>query len=334
MAGGIFVSYRRDDSRQAAGRLAENLAEHFGEKRIFRDIETIELGVDFTKALNQALGSCVVMLVLIGRDWLTVHDAQGARRLDDPKDWIRQEIVTALERDIRVVPVLVDGAALPDEGDLPADLQPLVRRQALEMEDGRWKGDLQRLVTMLAKLPGLQPIEPPRPDPGPTPKPVPPPLPEPKPSRKKMWVWSGVAALVVLALIDAQYEGGDAPEPLLPPPIAVQPALQQPDQPPVQQPAPGLPDLNGSWRSADGTETYEFTQHGTQLRIAAFMRGTNVGGGAGELQGQFLSVNLSLQMQGVNMANANCNLQASPDFRAFSGVCVGPSGQYPVHLFR
>ncbi len=119
MAGGIFISYRRDDSRQAAGRLADALADRFGAQCIFRDVETIELGVDFTQALNQALASCVVMLVLIGRDWLDIRDANGQRRLGLPQDWIRQEIATALKRDIRVVPVLVDGAQLPDEAALP-----------------------------------------------------------------------------------------------------------------------------------------------------------------------------------------------------------------------
>ena len=127
MSGGIFVSYRRDDTRQAAGRLADGLADHFGSANIFRDIEGIDLGVEFAQALNQALEACVVMLVLIGPKWLDIIDAQGRRRLDDPKDWIRQEISTALRRGIRVVPVLIDGTPLPDESALSGDLKPLLR---------------------------------------------------------------------------------------------------------------------------------------------------------------------------------------------------------------
>jgi len=328
MAQGIFVSYRRDDARQAAGRLADNLAEQFGSERIFRDVETIELGVDFTKALHQALNSCVVMLVLIGRNWLDIRAADGTRRLDDAKDWIRQEIVSALQRDIRVVPVLVDGAALPDEKDLPADLQPLVRRQALELDDSRWKGDLQRLVTMLSKLPGLQPL----PSPSlPGPAAVPAPAPTPGSSRKKWWLWGGVAALVVIGAIDAQLEnGGDAVAPF----VAPQPVSPQSVPQPVPQALAGAPNLSGPWRSADGAETYQFSQSGNQVQITAFMRGAPAGGGSGELQGQFLRVSLSLQLQGVNMANAQCNLQASADFRAFTGLCAGPNGQYPVQLIR
>ena len=282
MARGIFVSYRRDDARQAAGRLADNLAEEFGVERIFRDIETIELGVDFAKALHQALNSCVVMLVLIGRNWLDVRAADGTRRLDDPKDWIRQEIVSALQRDIRVVPVLVDGAALPDEKDLPDDLKSLVRRQALELDDSRWKGDLQRLEAMLSKLPGLEPMPaPPLPLPiPPPPSPAPAPAPASKPpNRKKWWIWGGVAVLVIIGAIESEYEnsGGDAVAPF---------ASPQPAAPvPAPQPLAGTPNLNGPWRSADGAESYQFSQDGTQVQIAAFMCGANVGGGSGELQG-------------------------------------------------
>ncbi len=157
MSGGIFISYRRDDARQAAGRLADDLTQVFGREKIFRDIEKIEIGVDFTLALEKALAECEVMLVLMGRYWLDVADEQGRRRLEQPEDWIRSEIVTALKRDVRVVPVLVDGATLPAATELPEDLRPLLRRQALELDDGRWRGDVTRLVDGLAKRPGLAP---------------------------------------------------------------------------------------------------------------------------------------------------------------------------------
>lgn len=154
MTTGIFISYRRDDTRQAAGRLADDLGDRLGADRIFRDIEKIELGVDFEEALNQALVNCEIMLVLIGRQWSRITDAQGRRRLEQPNDWIRIEIVSALKRGIRVVPVLVDGADLPPESDLPEDLRPLVRRQALEIEDARWKSDVARLAESLARQGG------------------------------------------------------------------------------------------------------------------------------------------------------------------------------------
>lgn len=151
MTTGIFISYRRDDTRQAAGRLADDLSDRLGADRIFRDIEKIELGVDFEQALNQALVNCEIMLVLIGRQWSRITDSQGRRRLEQPNDWIRIEIVSALKRGIRVVPVLVDGADLPPESDLPEELRPLVRRQALEIEDARWKSDVARLAESLSR---------------------------------------------------------------------------------------------------------------------------------------------------------------------------------------
>jgi len=181
MAAGIFISYRRDESRHAAGRLADDLGQIFGTDHIFRDIEGIELGVEFAKSLEKALAACSVMLVLIGPQWLDMPDRKhGGRRLDQADDWIRQEVATALRRDVRVVPVLLEGATLPDASELPADIRSLVGRQAMELSDVRWRGDLQRLVDALAKLPGFE---------------VDRKVPPPAPNRKKLWWGVGFAVL-------------------------------------------------------------------------------------------------------------------------------------------
>lgn len=214
MAAGIFISYRHDDTRHVAGRLAGDLAARFGADRIFRDIERIEPGVDFTEALNKALESCVLMLVIIGDRWLTITDAKGQRRLDDPQDWTRLEVVTALKRGIRVVPVLVEGAARPDITDLPEDLHPLVRRQTVQLADNRWKGDLQALVETLERMPGLEraaarPHEsaasapPPSPSPAPSPPPRPPFAPMPaaalaKAGRGQLLIGAGLGVVALL----------------------------------------------------------------------------------------------------------------------------------------
>ena len=100
MAGQIFISYRRDDSGYAAGRLFDRLSQRFGRDRLFMDIDTIGLGVDFAHSIDEAIAGCDVVLAVIGRDWLTAADAQGRRRLDDPQDFVRQELVAALSRDI------------------------------------------------------------------------------------------------------------------------------------------------------------------------------------------------------------------------------------------
>jgi hypothetical protein len=159
----IFVSYRRDDARGDAGRLTDNLKARFGERQIFRDIEAIEPGVDFVDAINNAVGSCSVLLAIIGPNWLKITDSQGERRLDDPHDFIRLEIGAALQRNISVIPVLVGGASMPKDEDLPPDIKKLARLQARELSDLRWEFDVKNLVERLEKL-GIRPAAP-RPDP-------------------------------------------------------------------------------------------------------------------------------------------------------------------------
>jgi formylglycine-generating enzyme required for sulfatase activity len=147
---GIFVSYRRDDSGGHAGRLYDRLTTHFGEDQIFMDIDQIEPGEDFVQVIEDAVGSCGILLALIGRSWLTSRDEAG-RRLDNPKDFVRLEIAIALNRDIRVIPVLVQGALMPRLPDLPEDLSSLSRRQALELSDLRWRHDVDQLIGTLEK---------------------------------------------------------------------------------------------------------------------------------------------------------------------------------------
>jgi len=154
---GIFISYRRQDSQSAAGRLADSLEDQLPEAAVFRDVETIEAGVDFVDAINAALESCGVLLAVIGPRWISMHDDAGRRRLDDSNDYTRLELATALKRaDVRVIPVLVDGATMPDSEDLPADLKSLARRNAVELTDKRWDYDIGQLVVTLRRALGLQ----------------------------------------------------------------------------------------------------------------------------------------------------------------------------------
>jgi hypothetical protein len=151
MAGGIFVSYRRDDNRYAAGRFYDRLAQHFGPKQIFMDVDTIEPGLDFVKVLNERVGSCAVLVAVIGPAWLDVRDANGRRRLDDPADFVRIEIEAALARDVRVVPLLVEGAAMPREADLPESLRSLARRNAVTLTHATFGRDVAALISVLEK---------------------------------------------------------------------------------------------------------------------------------------------------------------------------------------
>ena len=145
----IFISYRREDSAGHAGRLFDRLREHFGKDRVFLDVVGIDAGVDFVEVIDQAVGSCDVLLAVIGREWLTCCDKQNRRRLDDPNDFIRAEVSSALKRNVRVVPVLVEGAGMPPTDALPEDLQRLTRRQAVELRDSRWDADVGALIATL-----------------------------------------------------------------------------------------------------------------------------------------------------------------------------------------
>ena len=148
---GIFISYRRQDAAGYAGRLYDRLAAHFGADRVFMDVEGIEPGLDFVDAIGRAVSSCEVLIVIIGPAWLAT-DSAGKRRLDDPKDFVRIETKAALARHIRVVPVLVDGAVMPREEDLPRDLAPLVRRQAVELSHKYWDATSAELIRTLERV--------------------------------------------------------------------------------------------------------------------------------------------------------------------------------------
>ena len=145
----IFISYRRDDAEGHAGRLFEDLAEHFGKASVFMDVTGIEPGRDFRHVIEQQVGSCGVLLAVIGKSWLTATDAEGRRRLDDPYDFVRLETVAALKRDIPVVPVLVHGARMPRSEQLPDVLANLAFRNSVELTHARWSSDVQLLIGAL-----------------------------------------------------------------------------------------------------------------------------------------------------------------------------------------
>ncbi len=149
---GIFISYRREDASGHAGRLYDRLCERFGKNRLFMDVDTLELGLDFVEGIEHAIGSAGVLLAVIGRSWIRVEDEHGKRRLDDPNDFVRLEIAGALERNIRVIPVLVQGANMPTKEELPDPLKNLTRRTALELRDTSWEYGVDKLGGVLEPL--------------------------------------------------------------------------------------------------------------------------------------------------------------------------------------
>jgi hypothetical protein len=149
MSGQIFISYRRQESGWSARSLRDRLCRDFDPDQIFMDLDSIALGEDFVEAIETTVARCDVLIAVIGNNWLTSTDERGGRRLDNPQDFVRMEIGTALKRRIRVIPVLVDGALMPRSTDLPDDLKLLVRRNALQITNTSFGGDCQRLVAAI-----------------------------------------------------------------------------------------------------------------------------------------------------------------------------------------
>lgn len=151
----IFVSYRRNDSQGEAGRLFDDLVTHFGEQKVFMDVAGIEAGRDFRKAIEESVANCGVLLVIVGPSWLTAKNEAGVRRLDDPADFVREEVAAALRRDIPVIPVLVRGAEMPRVEQLPDTLKDLAYRNCVELTHTRWRSDVQLLIEPLGRIIGI-----------------------------------------------------------------------------------------------------------------------------------------------------------------------------------
>jgi hypothetical protein len=145
MSGQIFISYRRDDSAASAGRLYDRLSARFAKNQIFIDVD-LDPGIDFVEAIETSVGSCDVLIAVIGKRWLLSSDEEGKRRLDNPDDFVRIEIASAINRGVRVIPVLVDGALMPRSSELPDDLKPLARRNALEVSHNRFNTDFGQFI--------------------------------------------------------------------------------------------------------------------------------------------------------------------------------------------
>jgi hypothetical protein len=145
----FFVSYRRDDAAGTAGRIYDRLIEKYGPRNVFRDVDTIHAGENFTKAIDEAISSCDVLVAVIGPQWLTIENAQGQRRLFDPNDFVRLEIASALQKELTVVPLLVERATMPRESDLPPDLQPLTLRHAIRIDNESFNSDMNLLFDSL-----------------------------------------------------------------------------------------------------------------------------------------------------------------------------------------
>jgi len=151
-SGGIFLSYRREDTAPYARLLQSQLSERIPDAQVFMDLDSIEPGRDFADVIREAVDSCAVLVALIGRQWATIADEEGRRRLGAPDDYVRFEVQTALERGVRVIPVLVDEARPLRQQQLPSGLQKLARLNALKLSYDRYQYDVDRLVDLIQQV--------------------------------------------------------------------------------------------------------------------------------------------------------------------------------------
>jgi len=156
MSGGVFISYRREDTAGFAGRIYDHLTTSLGHENVFLDVDNIPPGLDFVEVLSERVGKCDALVAVIGKDWVSSADKGNRRRIDDPHDLVRIEIEAARERNVRVIPVLLEGAAMPRPEDLPESLKKLSRRQAIEISHARFDADVDRLTRALSQLEELR----------------------------------------------------------------------------------------------------------------------------------------------------------------------------------
>jgi hypothetical protein len=148
----VFVCYRREDTQDAAGRLHDRLVDAYGSERVFMDIDSVPLGIDFVAHIAEQIGRCSAVIVMIGKQWHTIKDKKRRRRLDNEDDLVRAEIRAALQQNVPVIPVMVQNAAMPDAEALPSDIRPLTRRNGIELAAARWRTDVEKLITELDRV--------------------------------------------------------------------------------------------------------------------------------------------------------------------------------------
>jgi hypothetical protein len=272
------------------------------------DIDKIEPGVDFTSAIANSLECCDVMLAIIGPRWLGARNQAGSR-IKDEDDWVRLEIATALNRNIRVVPVLVDGGDLPGEDELPADLQPLLKRQAYEISNKRWQYDTEKLIQFLENAIGV------------IPKRNPSPLPQKKATLTGAFKWVLIIAggIFILSIVlfaigvlpdetsgdvydnivyDSTKPGGSENFP-----------VDNRNEKPTTQ-TESVVNVDGIWNDGNGLYYLDIIQEGNKLDITSHaLNGQETGSGEGTVKNRQLSADINVY--NVGQITLNGSLQAN-----------------------
>jgi TIR domain len=151
MAGKIFINYRRGDDPGFAQALFGRLEQAFPAEQLFIDVDNIEPGLDFVRVLTDQVTECDVLISVIGKGWIDARDDAGVRRLDNPADFVRVEIESALAQDKRVIPVLVGQAQMPRADQLPEAMKPFATRNAVRLTHERFRSDTGALIAALQR---------------------------------------------------------------------------------------------------------------------------------------------------------------------------------------
>jgi hypothetical protein len=287
----IFISYRVHDTAGETGRLVDSLKQYFYEDQIFVDIDKIEPGVDFTEAIAKSLESCDVMLAIIGPGWQGINAADHSSRINNPNDWVRLEISTALKRNIRVVPVLVDGAELPTAEQLPEDLQSLLRRQAYEISNKRWKYDTEELIRFLVKSVGILPKNL---------------TTEPVKKESSWWgknyPWVILAGVLVIGLGIVTNQGGEngLDNNSVQENKPINKENQKIDDTQPQTTTEKEYYIAGNWYDANGLYYLTISQNANTLSVASYsMAGQQTGQGNGSINGNNVLININVTGYGI-----------------------------------
>ncbi len=240
----VFISYRRDDTAGYARALYDELAQQLGADRVFIDVDDIQPGQPFAQVIQHQVGAATVLLVLIGKRWRGAREGMPPR-IDDSSDFVRCEVAAGLASSARVIPVLLDGAAMPTESQLPEALRALAGRNALEIDNTRYAADIDRLLAAVRVALGEPPATASRPTAAAA-------------SGVSLGLWLFGAAVAIVAGIVWWQMGR-----------------------PVAQAVAARPDINGLWQAdvrydwpnADYVEHFEFRGEGNELHgSASFLR--------------------------------------------------------------
>jgi hypothetical protein len=301
----VFISYRVQDTSGETGRLVDALKSHFEEDQIFMDIDKIEPGVDFTEVISRSLDICDVMLAIIGPNWQG-RDSNGLSRIKKPDDWVRIELSTALKRNIRVVPVLVDGATLPAVTEFPEDLEGLSRRQTYEISNKRWRYDTEQLIDFLQHNIGVRPK-------GRTSQPLSQPVVQPagKPGMN-IWlkvvlgIFAFIGLLGVIGLIIGPEKKPETQPQNLTGTTTVQPANNQNVASQIN--------VTGNWIDPEGG-IVNLQQSGNKLTVQIFHNNKQTGTGSGYIENDNVEMNVNL----LNVAMITYNIRLSADGNEMNG---------------